>query len=239
MAEAFWPGHEPLGRRFQIVDDSKHPVVEVVGVIADSRTNGLSGPIRPYFYLPLAQYYSSIQTLQVRTSRQPEAALLEVQQVIHSLMPAIPLSAGQTMRDALRTFNGLLQFEIGAKMAALLGSLGLVLAVVGLYGVVSYAAARRTNEIGIRMALGARPGEILRMIVRQGTVLVGGGLLLGAVAAAGLARLLAPFLVGVKATDPWIFGGTIVLLGVVGLAACYLPARRATRIDPVAALRVE
>jgi predicted permease len=239
MAETYWPGQEPLGRHFQITDDSTHPDVQVVGVVADSRTSRLTGPMKPYFYLPLEQYYSSMQTLQVRTSRAPEGALLEIEQVLRALTPGMPLSAGQSMHDGLRTFNGLLQFEIGATMAAVLGSLGLILAVVGLYGVVSYAAEQRTNEIGIRMALGARPIEILRMIVRQGTFLVGGGLILGTLAAIALARMLAPFLLGVKATDPWIFGAAIFLLAAVGLAACYLPARRATHIDPVTALRVE
>ena len=239
MAERFWPGQDPIGRRLQITDDSKHPTLEIVGVAANSRTGDMGGPMRPFFYMPLAQFYSSIQTLQVRTSRPPEAALRELQQVVQSLMPGVPLSAGQSMRDALRTFNGLLQYEIGAMMAAVLGSLGLILAVVGLYGVVSYAAARRTHEIGIRMALGARPFEILRMIVRQGSILVGGGLVLGILAALALSKLLNPFLVDVKATDPLIFGSVTLLLGVVALLACYVPARRATRIDPITALRVE
>jgi predicted permease len=240
MAERFWPGApgNAIGRRFQMMDDPQH-WYEVIGVSKNSRIREFSGPYPTYAYLPLTQLYSAVQTLQVRTIGDPELLIPALQRTIESIAPGMPLFGSQTMQQALMTFNGLLRYEIGATLAAVLGMLGLILAVVGLYGVVSYAAAQRTHEIGIRMALGAKARQILGMIVRQGLLLVSIGVLAGLMAALGLTRLLGRFLVGVSASDPLLFATTAVLLGGVALAACYIPARRATRVDPISALRVE
>jgi predicted lysophospholipase L1 biosynthesis ABC-type transport system permease subunit len=220
------------------MDDPQH-WYEVIGVSKNSRIREFSGPYPTYAYLPLTQLYSAVQTLQVRTIGDPELLIPALQRTIESIAPGMPLFGSQTMQQALMTFNGLLRYEIGATLAAVLGMLGLILAVVGLYGVVSYAAAQRTHEIGIRMALGAKARQILGMIVRQGLLLVSIGVLAGLMAALGLTRLLGRFLVGVSASDPLLFATTAVLLGGVALAACYIPARRATRVDPISALRVE
>lgn len=238
MAARFWPNQNPIGRRFLAREDSQHPL-EVVGVAGNSRTVNFSGPMPPYFYLSINQQYISIQTLQVRTSRPPQTAIAELQKLVETTAPGIPLFDGQTMVDGLGTIVGFMRFQLGATIATALGVLGLVLAVVGLYGVVSYAAAQRTQEIGIRMALGAESGEILAMIVRQGLTVVAGGLVLGLIAAAAAARFVGSFLVEVSPTDPLIFAAVTLLLAIVALAACYIPARRATRIDPMAALRTE
>ena len=238
MAKQFWPNQESIGRRFQILDDSQH-TYEVVGIARNSRARGFSGPYPPYLYIDITQSYSPVQTLHVRSVLPPEVLLPQLERMIERMAPGMPLTGGETMSEALGTLNGLLRYQLGAALAAALGMIGLILAVIGLCGVVSYATAQRTHEIGIRMALGAKASEILKMVVRQGFVLVVGGLLLGLLAAFGLARLLGRFLIGVAGTDPLVFAGVTVLLGVVALAACYIPARRATRVDPMAALRIE
>ncbi|MGA2596629.1 MAG: ABC transporter permease [Bryobacteraceae bacterium] len=238
MAKTYWPGQDPIGKQFIAMQDPKHPL-EIIGVVRNSRDRGFSGPVKPYFFQALSQNYSAVETLQVRTVGPPEQTIGDLQRLIDTLAPGMPVFTVQTMKQSLYTLNGLLRYQMGAALAAGLGMLGLILAVVGLYGVVSYAAAQRTHEIGIRMALGARAGEILSMIVRQGLVLVGAGVVLGLAAASAGAMLIRDFFVGVSATDPLVYVGVTVLLGAVGLAACYIPARRATRTDPMMALRVE
>ena len=238
MAKTYWPGQDPIGKQFVAMQDPKHPL-EVIGIVRNNRDHGFSGPVKPYFFQALSQNYSAVETLQVRTVGPPEQMIGDLQRLIDTLAPGMPVFTAQTMKQSLFTLNGLLRYQIGAALAAGLGMLGLVLAVVGLYGVVSYAAAQRTHEIGIRMALGARAGEILSMIVRQGLLLVGAGVVLGLIAAFAGATLIRDFFVGVSATDPLVYVGVTVLLGAVGLAACYIPARRATRTDPMIALRVE
>lgn len=145
----------------------------------------------------------------------------------------------QTMTQALYSLNGLMLYQLGAGLAASLGFLGLILAVVGLYGVVSYSASQRTHEIGIRMALGAQPLQILKMVLSQGFVIVGIGVLAGLVAASVLTRLVSNFLFGVAALDPLTYISTSLLLSAIALLATYIPARRAMRIDPMVALRYE
>jgi putative ABC transport system permease protein len=143
------------------------------------------------------------------------------------------------MNQALNGANGFLLYRLGATIAAGLGLLGLALAILGVYGVVSYSAAQRTHEIGIRMALGAEPGQVIGTIFRQGLTIVGIGILLGLLAAAGIAKLAGSFLVGVSAIDPLTFVSVSMLLAAIALLACYIPARRATRVDPMIALRYE
>jgi len=144
----------------------------------------------------------------------------------------------RTMTQALNTLNGFLAFQVGAAVAAALGSLGLILAMVGVYGVVSYSAGRLTHEIGIRMALGARPSDILHMVLRQGLAITGAGLTVGLLAAAGATRVAGVFL-AVSAADPLTWISVSVLLAAITLTASFIPARRATRIDPMLAVRCE
>jgi predicted permease len=239
MAKAFWPHAEAIGRHFSLGSEPAHSI-EVVGVVANSRFQGMAGPILPYFYVPLAQHYSSnsLQSLQVRTVGDPRAAIPEIEQMIESLAPELSVFDVKTMTQALDTLNGLLFYKLGAALAAVFGILGLALAVVGVYGVISYAAAERTHEIGIRLALGAQRQDILKLIFAQGLAIVGLGLVVGIAAALAAARLVGSFLT-VSALDPVAYFGASFALAFVALLACYIPARRAMHVDPMVALRYE
>jgi len=239
MAKKFWPGQDPIGRTFRMFADLQHPL-EIVGIVGDARYNGVTGPIRPYFYVPYQQHFDlfSLQTLQVRTRVSPATMLPELQRTIGNLAPQLPVFDVKTMEQGLNTLNGFLLFQIGAGLAAALGILGLILAVVGVYGVISYAASQKTQEIGIRLALGARPADILKSVLSQGALIVAIGLAVGLAAAFAVARMVAGF-VTVSATDPVTYISVSLLLAFVALAACYVPARRAMRVDPMVALRYE
>src|SRR5581483_592045 len=169
----------------------------------------------------------------------PETVKAEVQKVVGDIAPDLPVFNVRTMKESLGGMRGFLMYRIGADLAAALGMLGLALAVIGVYGVVSYSASQRTHEIGIRMALGAGRDKILKMILRNGFVLVSAGIIAGLLATIAISRLVGQFLVGVKSTDPITYIGVTVILLFVSLLACYLPARRAAQVDPMEALRRE
>jgi putative ABC transport system permease protein len=239
MAKKFWPNADPIGRQFQMSTDPKHSMV-VVGVVKDVRYQGVTGTFPTVFYAPFVQHQTgnSLQFLQVRTSAAPETMIPEIERTVQSLAPQLPVFDVQTMRQALYTLNGLLVYRIGAALAAVLGVLGLILAIVGVYGVVSYAASQKTHEIGVRMALGAQPADILKMIFSQGLFIVAIGLAVGIAMALAAAQVVGKFLT-VSAMDPVTYVAISTILTVVALAACYIPARRAMRVDPMVALRYE
>jgi predicted permease len=238
MAEKLWPGQDPIGKRFSL-KSSAGPFIEVVGLTGNGKYVFMGWNNESYFYVPLAQHFESFQTLQVRSSVPPESLIAEVQRTVQSLDPNMPLSDVQTMRESLGGPNGYFLFRVGAILAAAMGILGLTLAVVGVYGVVSFAASQRTHEIGIRMALGADKRDILRLVLRQGLVLVIAGVGLGLLLAFALTRPMATLLVGVSPTDLLTFSLATLLLAAVGFWACYAPARRAMSLDPMVALRYE
>lgn len=238
MAKKFWPAEDALGKRFFIKDNSAKPI-EVIGVIQDAKYRDITEEPRPIFYQPFAQNYMSMRTIHVRTSVPPESLAVQIQEQISELAPGLAVSEVQNMRQALQGANGFFFYNFGAQLTAVLGLLGLVLAVVGIYSVVSYAAAQRTQEIGIRIAMGAAPGDILRMVLRQGLGVVGIGLALGFVIAMAGTRLLGGLVIGIKPSDPLTFAVVVLLLTAIALFACWIPARRATRIDPLVALRHE
>jgi predicted permease len=239
MAERYWPGQDPIGRGFRFVGDSRG-WMRVVGVAKDGKLVMVSEPPRPYFYVPLSQNYGSSQVLRVRSGEATEAVMAEVRKEINSLAPGLPVTGVQTMQAQIDAVGvGFGTFRLGAWCAAALGLLGLALAVMGLYGVVSYAAVQRRREIGIRMALGARAGHVRRLVLGQGVVVVCSGLGAGVVLSLAVGPIVRRFLVGVSATDPVTFVCVAIALGLVALAACYVPLRRAMRVDPMVALREE
>ena len=239
MARNFWPGSDPIGRNFSIMGDLEHPL-EVVGIAKDSRFQGVTGPINPGFYLPYVQHYlpASLETLQVRTAAAPGAVIPGIESTIHALAPDLPLFDVRTMKQALYSLNGLLVYQLGAGLAAALGLLGLALAIIGVYGVVSFDASQKTHEIGVRMALSAQPGDVLKLIFGKGLAVVVLGLVIGLAAAFGAARLAGNF-IAVSPADPVTYLAVSGLLLLVALSACYIPARRAMRVDPMVALRYE
>jgi len=239
MAHKYWPNQDPIGRTFKLATDPAHAIT-VVGVAADARYNGVTGPFRSNFFLPLGQHaaLASLQTLEVRARGDAAAMIPEIERVIAGLAPDLPVFDVKTMTQALNTMNGLMVFQIGAGLAAALGVLGLVLSVVGVYGVISYSASQRAREIGIRMALGAQSYDILLMVMRQGSTIVGGGLVVGLACAVASGRLVGSFLV-VSPHDPLTYCLVSLLLTLIALGACYVPARRSTRVDPMIALRAD
>jgi len=226
-----------LGKRFRFAQGT--PLMEIIGVAGDGRYRTLYEDRRPYLFLPVAQHPNQFMTLAL--SAQSAAALPAVvesaRQVIAQMDSRLPVLGVMTAEE-----NMSLAYwgpRVAAGMATTFGVLALVLATLGLYSVMTYAVAQRTREIGIRMALGAQVGDVLRLIVRQGLRLVLIGIALGLLGAIALTRVLASLLLGVGATDPLTFIGVALGLVAVALLACWLPARRATKVDPLIALRCD
>ena len=239
MATKFWPNENPLGKRFSS-KGPQGPFKEVIGVVQTGKyKNVIEDPPEPFFYVPLAQNYVAYRTIHVRSSVPPESLQRQIEAQVRELAPGVPISQVQTMTQALQGVNGFFFFRFGAQLTGTMGLLGLILAVVGVYSVVSYAAAQRTHEIGIRMALGAEPRDILKMVLRQSITVISLGLAIGLGAAFAGTRAIANLIVGIKPTDPVTFASVIVLLSAIALAACWIPARRATRVSPLTALRYE
>jgi macrolide transport system ATP-binding/permease protein len=238
MAAKFWPGQDPVGKHFSSKGDSG-PWVSVIGVVSDGKYKGLVEDPQPFYYLPVEQQYFPFRTFHVRTALRPEDLAVNIQAQVRELAPNLPISEFKTMEQALDGPNGFLFFRLGAQLTSVMGLLGLVLAVVGVYSVASYAAAQRTHEIGIRIAVGARPADILRMVLRQAFGVVAIGIATGLALAFVSTRLVADLFYGVKPSDPLTFAAVSALLIGVALIACWVPAHRATGVSPLIALRSE
>jgi predicted permease len=238
MADKYWPLQDPLGKRFSLkTATGPSKTLEIVGVAANGKYLFVAEDATPFFYLPLAQNYTSARALQVRSSVPPAGLLAPVQAEIHKLAPDLPVTDAKTMQQAMG--DDLLEYRLGAGVAAAMGAIGLLLAVIGIYGIVSFSATQRTREIGIRMALGGSAGDVIRLILQQGVRMVLIGLGVGVLAALGITRVMTGLLVGVSPSDPLTYGTVVIVLSAVALLACWIPARRATRVDPGVALRYE
>ena len=235
MADQFWKGQDPIGRRFKFFGDQDYSTI--VGVAKTAKYNGVQEQPLPFIYLPLAQNYSPAVALHVRTSGDASRLASSVRGAVRELDPTLTLFNVQTLEDQIQ--QSLQPQKMVVILLTTFGVLALMLAAIGLYGVGSYAVAQRTREIGVRMALGAQPSSVLSLVLGNGMLLVGIGLAVGLVASYFVAGAMGALIVGVNPHDPLTFAATPVLLAVIALVASYVPARRATRIDPLLALRTE
>jgi predicted permease len=235
MAKQHWPNEDAIGKRFHFIGDTT--LREIVGVVANSVVDEVGEDPQPIVYLPMTQDYVPAGTLQVRTTGNPETVLATTRAALQSLDPNLAITNVFTIEQILS--QALWAPRIGGFLLALFGGLALLLSAVGVYGVLSYSVNQQTREIGLRMALGAQRSHVMRLILGQGLFLTAAGLGLGILVALGLMRVLVSLLFDVRAYDPSTYTAVTLLLTAVALLTCYIPARRAMRVDPMVALRVE
>jgi predicted permease len=239
MARQFWPGRDPIGQHFRRDWNGGAPI-EVVGVVPTGKYIMLSEEPRPYFYVPFAQYYGMPATLVVRTNGDPHAFAHAVRETVRALDADLPVFGVVTFDEHVAaSVFALLPLQMGTGIAAIQGVIGLILAILGLYSVVSASVTSRTREIGVRVALGATSDNVIQLVSREGLRLTAIGLGIGLVLAIGLSYGLSRIVFGVRAVDPLAFPIVIAVLVVTAALACWLPARRATHVDPMIALRAE
>jgi len=238
MARTYWPGADPLGRRFKRGGpDNDTPWLTVVGVVANVKQYALDADSRVTFYTPHAQSPSGTMYVVARTSVEPTSLAAALTKEARAIEPNVPVFDVKTMEQRLSDSLARRRFAMTA--LGLFALVAMALAAVGIYGVMSYAVAQRTREIGVRVALGARGRDVLGLVIRQGMLLAALGIGLGLVGAAAVTRVMGSLLFGVGATDPLTFASIALLLAGAALLACYVPARRATKVDPMVALRYE
>jgi putative ABC transport system permease protein len=246
LARMYFPGEDPVGQYFEGNREMGMPDDLIIGVVGHVKNYGLDspGPVQAQIYRARAQVPEKFQpllaervTLLVRTFQEPESLTAPVRRAVQEVDPNQPVFNVQTMGQVVS--DSIAPQRLSMMLLIIFAGVAVVLAAVGIYGVMSYAVAQRTHEIGVRMALGAQGGDVLRMVVRQGMVLVVAGVGVGLAGSVALTRLMSGLLYGVSATDPLTFAGVPVLLFLVALVACLVPARRATKVDPMEALRYE
>jgi putative ABC transport system permease protein len=234
MAERFWPGQDPLGRALRH-ENSRDLVV--IGIAANAKIRSLGESPRSFIYRPYSQNYTTFMTLIARTELDAEKAAMDILATARELDPELWVWEAKTMERHLGIM--LLPFRLTALLLSAFAMLGMALASIGLYGIVSYAVSQRAREVGIRMSLGADGSAVMRMLVGGGMKLVIFGTVIGLALAFAVTRALGSLLLGVGTTDPAAFAGSATLLAAVAFSACYFPARRAARVDPMVALRHE
>jgi predicted permease len=235
LARLYWPDQNPIGKRVR-VGNERNPFSEVVGVAEDGKYMTLGEAPTPYMFLPLGQNYDGRMTLIVRGA-DPKQLVPSIREEVRALDETLPVFGIKTIQEFMT--KSLAGAQSAATFIGLFGLLAMLLAAIGIYGVMNYSVSTRTREIGIRMALGAGRFEVLKMVLKQGMFLAGLGLVIGLGGAYFLTRLMSSLLFGVSARDQVTFIAISLLLALVALAACYIPARRATKVDPMVALRYE
>ena len=236
FARRFWPGEDAIGRRFSLWKEDA-PKLQVIGIVRDGKYTSLAEDPKPFVYRALFQTYIGSTSVVVRANGDAPRLLPAIRAVLRELDPQLPLASARTLSERLG--GALLPARLGAAVLGSFGVLALALAAIGIYGVTSYAVSWRTREIGVRMALGAERGDVLRLVVGGGVALTLLGAAIGMSAALLLTRLMRRFLFGVSSADELTYALVGALLVGVAYLACYLPARRAARTDPVLALRAE
>src|SRR3989442_5344776 len=234
MAGRYWANRNPIGQRMRLRKDQS---VEIVGVAKDVKYRSVNEPPQSFMYVPMLQNYRSAMTLVIRTAGDPLTMLPQVRDEVRQMDANLALFDEKTLTEHAGV--ALFAQRLAVKLLSVFGMLGLTLAVMGLYSVMAYSVAQRTHEIGIRIALGARDGDVFRLIVGQGMVLTAVGIIVGLVTSSIVMRFMSGLLFAVTATDPITLILVVLLLGAVALIACYIPARRATQVDPLVALRYE
>jgi predicted permease len=240
FAQTYWPNENPVGKRIKLRvpgDRASFAWNSVVGVIADARTESLADATVPQMYLSFYQRTAKDWAIFLRGQLDTAAIPAQLREQVQSVNPELPVFGALTLNDALSA--SLSERRFSMEIVGLFALTALLLAGMGIYGVISYIVSERTHEIGIRLALGAKSRDILRMVLRQGVGLAATGAAVGLVGALVVSHLMAGLLYGVRPTDPWTFAGVALLLVGVALLACYIPARRAIRVDPLVALRYE
>jgi putative ABC transport system permease protein len=241
FAKTHFPGEDAIGKRIRpgisTFENEKTTMREIVGVVGDVKNRGLNTESRPAYYVPETQTPFPQLVVVVKTDGDPHALIQPVTREVGVLDKDLPVFSVKTMDEYLASSVATPRFN--TTLLSIFAAVALVLTIIGLYGVMSYSVAQRTNEIGIRLALGAQTGDVVRLVVMQGLRLVLLGLAIGMIGAFAATRVVSSMLFGVTAKDPLTFIGSAVLLGLIGLLACYLPARRATKVDPIEALRCE
>ena len=235
MALKHWPGEDPIGKRVRIAWDSLED--EVIGVVGDVRHAGLDGEIRPMTYWPYARNPYGTMTVTVRTAADPNRIVTSIAGLVRQLDPELAVANVKTMDEVVS--DSVAQRRLTMLLLTIFAGTALLLAAVGIYGVIAYSVTERTQEIGIRMALGAQRGAVLRMVITQALVLAVTGIAVGGGGALLLTRLMEGLLFEVKPADPLTFGVVSGILTAVALLASYIPGRRATQVDPVIALRAQ
>jgi putative ABC transport system permease protein len=235
LARQRFPGEDPIGRQIEIA--VQHKILTIIGVVRDVKQFTLSDLPEPQFYVSAAQFPSGYMSVVARTSRPAPELAAAIRDVIWSVDSEQPVSTVRPLGDLITEQNTLMRLT--TQVISVFGALALLLGAIGIYGVMAHSVGQRIHEIGIRMALGASRGEMMRLIMGQGLKLTLGGIVFGVVAAAGVTHALSSMLYKVKASDPATFAFVAVFFTLVALAACYIPARRAMRVDPLAALRYE
>jgi macrolide transport system ATP-binding/permease protein len=231
MVAQYWRGRDPVGQRLQV----KGRWMQVVGVAKVSKYRSLLETPKAFFYVPLRQNFSINVNLNIRTSRGSETMATALAREVRALDGNLAVSEVITMREQVDRMSWTQRAAV--ILLGIFGGLALVLAAIGLYGVMSYVVSQSKRELGLRMALGADSSDLLRLVMSHGLSLTAGGLVLGAVAALALARLIGDLLYKVSPRDPLVFASALVVMTIASLAACFFPAWRATRTDPLRALR--
>jgi putative ABC transport system permease protein len=244
MARKYFPQENAVGKRMRLGDEG-NPWLEIIGVVADSKSNGLEAASYPGIYIPYQQRQATLvenlvgrrMTLLIRTAAEPSQSVAALRRALREIEPNQAVTDIQPLAKVLA--ESVAPHRFRTALLSLFALVAMLLAGLGIYGVMSYSVAQRTREIGIRVTLGAETRDVLRLVLRQGLTLTFTGVTIGVAAAFALTRLMKALLFGVSATDPLTFGVIVVLLTGVALLACFIPARRATKVDPLVALRCE